>query len=73
MGEMLPRSARRGDLEPGAGKPRGDSDTNLGMTLGAGYRKGKLDLHANLLFPAVSELGDELGLTATIGYCRTTL
>ena len=46
------------------GQSMSDSDTNLGMTLGGGYRTGKLDLRANLLFPDVGELGDVMGLMA---------
>jgi opacity protein-like surface antigen len=55
------------------GQSMSDSDTNLGMTLGGGYRTGKLDLRANLLFPDVGELGDVMGLMATLGYHLTTL
>lgn len=55
------------------GQSMSDSDTNLGMSLGGGYRKGKLDLRANLFFPDVGELGDALGLMATVGYDLTTL
>jgi hypothetical protein len=43
-----------------------DSDTNLGLTLGAGYRMGKLDLRAGLEFPDAGE-GD-FALMATVGY-----
>lgn len=55
------------------GETMDESNTNLGMTLGAGYRTGKLDLRANLLFPDVGELGDVMGLMATVGYDLTTL
>jgi hypothetical protein len=55
------------------GESMSDSDTNLGMTLGAGYRSGKLDLRAQLLFPDVGEIGDAMALMATVGYDLTTL
>jgi hypothetical protein len=55
------------------GQSMSNSDTNLGMTLGAGYRTGKLDLRANLFFPDVGEAGDAMALMATIGYDLTTL
>lgn len=55
------------------GQSMSDSDTNLGMTLGGGYRKGKLDLRANLLFPDVGHLDDVIGLMATVGYDLTAL
>lgn len=44
------------------------SDTNLGMTLGAGYRTGKLDLRGGLYFPDVDNAGDAMGVMATAGY-----
>ena len=50
-----------------------NSDTNLGMTIGGGYRSGKLDLRAGLLFPDVGEIGDVMALMATVGYDITTL
>lgn len=59
------------DIE--GGESMSDSNTNLGMTLGAGYRTGKLDLRANLLFPDVGELGDVMAVMATVGYDLTTL
>lgn len=49
------------------------SNTNLGMTLGAGYRAGKLDLRGGLLFPDLGHVGDAIGLMATVGYELTTL
>lgn len=55
------------------GESMSESNTNLGMTLGAGYRTGKLDLRANLLFPDIGELGDVMGVMATVGYDLTTL
>ncbi len=55
------------------GESMSDSNTNLGMTLGAGYRTGKLDLRANLLFPDIGELGDVMAVMATVGYDLTTL
>jgi hypothetical protein len=50
-----------------------DSDTNFGMTLGAGYRMGKLDLRGGLYFPDVDEAGDAMGIMATVGYDISTL
>jgi hypothetical protein len=44
------------------------SDTNLGMTLGAGYRTGKLDLRGGLYFPDAGELTDAMMVMATVGY-----
>jgi len=48
------------------------SDTNVGMSLGGGYRAGKLDLRGALLFPDVGHAGN-LGLMATVGYQLTSL
>jgi hypothetical protein len=50
------------------GESMSNSDTNLGMTLGAGYRTGKLDLRAGLFFPDAGELTDAMVLMATVGY-----
>jgi hypothetical protein len=55
------------------GESMSESDTNLGMTLGAGYRTGKLDIRAGLLFPDVGEVGDAMALMATVGYDITAL
>jgi hypothetical protein len=44
------------------------SDTNLGMTLGAGYRAGKLDIRGMLLFADVGEVDDSMAVMATVGY-----
>jgi hypothetical protein len=41
-----------------------DSDTDVGLTLSAGYRAGKLDLRAGLFTPNV----DDFGLMATAGF-----
>ncbi|MEJ7600202.1 MAG: hypothetical protein WKG01_20000 [Kofleriaceae bacterium] len=57
----------------GGGESMSSSNTNLGMTLGAGYRTGKLDLRAGLLFPDVGEVGDAMALMATVGYDITAL
>ncbi len=64
---MLSDTLASASLIDANGQSMSESDTNLGMTLGAGYRKGKLDLRANLFFPDVGELGDALGLMATVG------
>jgi hypothetical protein len=37
-------------------------DTNLGMSLGAGYRAGKLDVRGGLLFADIGEVGDSMAL-----------
>jgi hypothetical protein len=50
-----------------------DSDTNFGMTLGAGYRMGKLDLRGGLYFPDVDNAGDAMGIMATVGYDVSSL
>lgn len=55
------------------GESMSESDTNLGMTLGAGYRAGKLDIRGGLLFPDVGEAGDIMAVMATVGYDLTTL
>ena len=56
-----------------SGESMSESDTNLGMTLGAGYRTGKLDIRGGLLFPDVGEAGDIMAVMATVGYDLTTL
>jgi hypothetical protein len=55
------------------GESMSDSDTNLGMSLGAGYRTGKLDLRGGLYFPDAGEADDAMAVMATIGYDITTL
>jgi hypothetical protein len=55
------------------GMESSDSDTNLGMSLGAGYRTGKLDLRGGLWFPDVGEAGDAMAVMATVGYDITSL
>jgi hypothetical protein len=55
------------------GQSMSDSDTNLGMSLGAGYRSGKLDLRGGLYFPDVDHASDAMGVMATIGYDISTL
>jgi hypothetical protein len=50
-----------------------NSDTNLGMTLGAGYRTGKLDIRGGLYFPDVDNAGDAMAVMATVGYDISTL
>lgn len=55
------------------GQSMSDSDTNLGMSLGAGYRTGKLDIRGGLYFPDVDNAGDATGVMATIGYDISTL
>jgi len=49
------------------------SNTNLGMTLGGGYRSGKLDVRGGLLFPDLGHVGDAIGIMATVGYDLTVL
>jgi hypothetical protein len=77
-----PRSAIYGAAELGivnyrvsfesGGQSMDSSDTNLGMTLGAGYRTGKLDVRAGLFFPDAGELTDAMVLMATVGYDLTS-
>lgn len=62
----------RSSVEAG-GQSQSDSDTNLALTLGGGYRAGKLDLRAGLLFADVGNLGDSMALMATVGYQLTAL
>ncbi len=56
-----------------SGMSQSSSDTNLGMTLGGGYRSGKLDLRAGLLFPDLGNTGDAIAVMATVGYDITSL
>lgn len=42
-----------------------DTDTELGMTLGGGLRKGQLDLRAGLFLP---DLDDAVGVFGSVGY-----
>jgi hypothetical protein len=44
------------------------SDTNLGLTLGGGYRAGKLDVRGGLMFSNLGHLGDTMGLLVSVGY-----
>jgi hypothetical protein len=43
------------------------------MTLGAGYRTGKLDIRGGLYFPDVDNAGDAMAVMATVGYDISTL
>jgi hypothetical protein len=47
------------------GMSQSSSDTKFGMTLGAGYRTGKLDLRGGLVLP---DAGNLVGVMATVGY-----
>ena len=49
------------------------SDTKLGMALSAGYHSGKLDVRAGLHFPDAGEVGDAMGLFASVGWDVTSL
>jgi len=53
------------------GMSQSGSTTNFGMSLGAGYRTGKLDLRGGLLFPDLGHVGDAIGVMATVGYDLT--
>ncbi|HEU0030635.1 MAG TPA: outer membrane beta-barrel protein [Kofleriaceae bacterium] len=55
------------------GMSKTGSDTNLGMSLGAGYRTGKLDLRGALFFPDAGEVDDAMAVMATVGYDLTAL
>ena len=55
------------------GMSSSSSDTNFGMTLGAGYRMGKLDLRGGLFFPDLDHAGDAMAVMATVGYDVSTL
>lgn len=55
------------------GMSMSDSKTNLGMSLGGGYRAGKLDLRGGLLFPDLGHVGDAMAVMATVGYDLTSL
>jgi len=52
----------RADTPLGSGS---DTDTELGMMLGGGLRKGQLDLRAGLFLP---DLDDAIGLFGSVGY-----
>jgi Outer membrane protein beta-barrel domain len=55
------------------GESMSDSETNLGMTLGAGYRSGKLDIRGGLFFPDVDKADDAMAVMATVGYDISSL
>ena len=44
------------------------SDDNLGLTLGAGYRMGDIDIRAGLHFLDLGNAGDFMELVASVGY-----
>lgn len=50
------------------GMSQSSSSTNLGMSLGGGYRTGKLDLRGGLLLPDLGNVGSAVGVMATVGY-----
>lgn len=50
------------------GESESDSNTELGLTLGGGWKSGKLDIKANLFFPDIGEIGDITGLMVSAGY-----
>jgi hypothetical protein len=50
------------------GMSASSSSTNLGSTVGVGYRAGKLDVRAGLFLPDLGHAGDVLGVMATVGY-----
>ena len=52
----------RTDTSLGSGS---DTDTELGMTLGGGLKKGKLDLRGGLFLP---DLDDAVGIFGSVGY-----
>jgi len=45
-----------------------DSNTNLAMSGGVGYERGKLDLRAQIWLP---DVGDAMAIMATVGYAVT--
>ena len=45
-----------------------DTDTELGLTLGGGWRMGSLDLRGALFFPDIDHMDDVMGLLFTVGY-----
>jgi hypothetical protein len=48
-----------------------DTDSELGMTLGAGFRKGALDVRGALFIPDLSE-ADDPGIMGSVGYDFST-
>ena len=44
-----------------------DTDTELGLTLGAGFRQGKLDFRGQLFIPDLGE-ADDPGVMGTVGF-----
>ncbi len=49
------------------GQSDSDSETELGLTLGAGYKQGSLDGRLALWFPTIEE-SDSLAIMATVGF-----
>jgi hypothetical protein len=44
------------------------SETKFGVTAGAGFEMGGLDLRGQLFIPSLGDAGDFLGIMATVGY-----
>ena len=55
------------------GQSMSNSETNLGMTIGGGYRSGKLDLRGGILMPDLGHAGDAIAVMGTVGFDLTTL
>ena len=49
-------------------RPVSASDDNLGLTLGAGYRMGRLDIRAGIHVLDLGNAGDLMELVASVGY-----
>lgn len=45
-----------------------ETETKFGFTAGLGYQKSKIQVRANLFVPDVGEIGDALGVMASVGY-----
>jgi hypothetical protein len=48
-----------------------DTDSELGMTLGAGFKNGALDLRGALFIPDLGEI-DDPGIMGSVGYDFST-
>lgn len=54
-----------------AGETESDTETELGLTLGAGYKKGNIDFRGALWFPTIDD-GDSLSIMASVGFDIST-
>lgn len=50
------------------GMSMSNSQTNVGMTVGGGYRAGRVDVRGGLFFPDLGHAGDAIAVMATVGF-----